>query len=253
MVHPSFVSPGRFRPMSTNAPLDGKVALITGASRGIGLAIARRLATMGAALSVCARDTAKLARAESELRSAGAKVLAAPADLTRPRDIASLVQKTEQSLGPIEILVNNAGIGHFGPAQDASEAHWDSVLDTNLKAVFLLSKAVAPGMIARRSGHIINIASLAGKNTFAGGAVYCASKWGLLGFTGCMAEDLRAYCIRVSAVCPGSVATDFSPHTGRDTQRMLQPDDVAHAVAAILTQAPQSFISEVVLRPTQKP
>jgi 3-oxoacyl-[acyl-carrier protein] reductase len=253
MVHPPSVSPGRFRPVSANSPFDGKVALVTGASRGIGLAIARRLAAMGATLSLCARDTARLARAESELRSAGAKVLAVPADLTRPGDIAALVQKTETSLGPVEILVNNAGIGYFGPAQNASEAQWDSVLDTNLKTVFLLSKAVAPGMIERRSGHIINIASLAGKNTFAGGAIYCASKWGLLGFTGCMAEDLRGYGIRVSAVCPGSVATDFSPHTGRDTRNMLQPEDVAHAVAAILTQAPQSFISEVLLRPTQKP
>jgi 3-oxoacyl-[acyl-carrier protein] reductase len=115
---------------------------------------------------------------------------------------------------------------------------------------------VAPGLIQRRAGHIINIASLAGKNAFAGGAIYCASKWGLLGFTQCVAEDLRAYGIRVSAVCPGSVATEFSPqgtHAGKDASKMLQPDDVAHAVAMLVTQAPQSFISEVVMRPTQKP
>jgi NAD(P)-dependent dehydrogenase (short-subunit alcohol dehydrogenase family) len=163
------------------------------------------------------------------------------------------VQKTEQSLGPVDILVNNAGIGYFAPIQEASEANWDAVLDTNLKAVFLLTKAVAPGMIARRGGHVINIASLAGKNSFAGGGIYCASKWGLLGLTQCMAEDLRPHGIRVSAICPGSVATDFSPHTGRDTSKMLQPEDVAHAVETILTQTPQSFISKVVLRPTQKP
>jgi NADP-dependent 3-hydroxy acid dehydrogenase YdfG len=108
-------------------------------------------------------------------------------------------------------------------------------------------------MIQRRGGHIINIASLAGKNSFAGGGIYCASKWGLLGLTQCMAEDLRPHGIRVSAICPGSVATDFSPHTGRDTSKMLQPEDVAHAVEAILTQAPQSFISEVLIRPAQKP
>jgi len=253
MVRPAFVSPDRNYKVPTNKPLNGKVALVTGASRGIGMAIARRLAEMGGALSLCARDAAKLERAASELRSRGASVLALPADLTRSNEIAALVKKTEESLGPVEILVNNAGIGVFGPAQDASEAQWDAVLDTNLKAVFLLSKAVAPGMITRRSGHIINIASLAGKNAFAGGAIYCASKWGLLGLTGCMAEDLRGYGIRVSAVCPGSVATDFSPHTGRDSQKMLQPEDVAHAVAMILMQAPQSFISEVLLRPTQKP
>jgi NADP-dependent 3-hydroxy acid dehydrogenase YdfG len=112
---------------------------------------------------------------------------------------------------------------------------------------------VAPGMISRRSGHIVNIASLAGKNAFAGGALYCASKWGLLGLTGCMAEDLRPFGIRVSAICPGSVATDFSPHSTKDRKKMLAPADVAHAVSMILTQAPQSFISEVLLRPTEKP
>ncbi|HXQ25494.1 MAG TPA: SDR family NAD(P)-dependent oxidoreductase [Candidatus Acidoferrales bacterium] len=239
--------------MITEKPLQGKVALVTGASRGIGLAIARALAGMGAKLGLCARDTKRLESAASELKSAGATAEAIPADVTRPGDIASLVAKTERSLGPIEILINNAGIGYFAPVQDASEANWDAMLDTNLKAVFLLSRAVAPGMIRRGSGHIVNIASLAGKNAFAGGSIYCASKWGVLGLTACMAEDLRSHGIRVAAICPGSVATDFSPHTGRDTSKMLQPEDVAHAVEMILTQAPQSFISEVLLRPAQKP
>ena len=239
--------------MDTNRPLEGKVTLITGASRGIGYAIARSLARMGAKLSLCARDPEKLQRASRELEGQGAKVLATPADVARASDITSLLEATERSLGAIEILVNNAGIGVFGPIQEASEANWDAVLDTNLKAVFLLSKAVAPGMISRRSGHIINIASLAGKSAFAGGSIYCTSKWGLLGLTQCLAEDLRPYEIRVSAICPGSVATDFSPQSKKDPRKMLQPEDVAHAVEMILTQAPQSFISEVLLRPTQKP
>lgn len=243
----------RMSGMTPNRLLEGKVALVTGASRGIGKAIARTLGRMGAVLSLCARDAQKLQSARRELEADGAKVLDVAADVSRPDDIASLVQTTERSLGPIEILVNNAGIGHFAPIQEASEANWDATLDTNLKAVFLLSKAVAPGMISRRSGHIINIASLAGKNAFAGGSVYCASKWGLLGLTQCAAEDLRPYGIRVSAICPGTVATDFSPHSGKDPGKMLQPEDVAHAVEMILTQAKQSFISEVLLRPTQKP
>ena len=233
-------------------PLVGKTALVTGASRGIGLAVAERLAELGADVAISARDAARLDAAAAALRKHGVRVATLVADLTQP-SVASVIEKAEQSLGPLDILVNNAGVGWFKPVQEFSEADWDAILDTNLKAVFLLTKAAAPGMIRRRTGHIVNIASLAGKNTFAGGAIYCASKWGLLGFTGCMAEDLRAYNIRVSAVCPGSVATDFSPHTGRDTQKLLQPEDVAHAVAAILTQAPQSFISEVLLRPTQKP
>jgi 3-oxoacyl-[acyl-carrier protein] reductase len=239
--------------MDAAKQLKGKVALITGASRGIGFAIARSLGRMGASVSVCARDAKRLESAANELKGEGITVFATPADVTRADQIASLVRGTEQTLGPVEILVNNAGVGYFGPVQEASEANWDAVLDTNLKSVFLISKAIAPGMIGRRSGHIVNIASLAGKNAFANGGIYCASKWGLIGLTQCMAEDLRAHGIRVSVVCPGSVATEFSPHAGKDTSKMLQAEDVAHAVGMIVTQAPQSFISEVLLRPTQKP
>jgi 3-oxoacyl-[acyl-carrier protein] reductase len=234
--------------------LAGKTALVTGASRGIGFAIARKLGLMGAKVAICARDARKLDDAAGRLRDDGVEVLAATADVASAAEIASLVTKAEKSLGSIEILVNNAGIGYFGPVQDADEKNWDSVLDTNLKSVFLLSKAVAPGMIERRSGHIINIGSLAGKNAFKNGSIYCASKWGLMGLTECMAEDLREYGIRVSVICPGSVATEFgSPASKKNPQKMLQPDDIAHAVEMLVTQATQSFISEVLIRPTQKP
>ncbi len=240
-------------PNAASKPLEGNIALITGASRGIGLAIARKLAQLGARLSLCARDSARLESAGGDLRHNGFETLTMAADVTRPNEIQNLVDRTHRELGPIDILINNAGIGRFGPAHQMSEADWDAVLDTNLKSVFLVTRAVVPGMIERKRGHVVNVSSLAGKNAFAGGGVYCASKWGLMGLTACMAEDLRAHNIRVSAVCPGSVATDFSPHTGRDTSKLLQPEDVAHAVATIVTQAPQSFISEIDLRPTQKP
>ena len=239
--------------MRAASSTEGKVALVTGASRGIGFAIARSLAGLGAKVALCARNPERLEKAAASLKNTGANVVPIPADVRNANDIASLVRSTEQSLGAIEILVNNAGIGVLAPIHEASEADWDSILDTNLKAVFLLTKAVAPGMIQRRGGHIINIGSLSGKSAFAGGAIYCASKWGLLGLTQCAAEDLRAHGIRVSAVLPGSVATDFSPHAGKDTSKMLQPEDVAHAVETIVTQAPQSFISEVNIRPAQKP
>jgi 3-oxoacyl-[acyl-carrier protein] reductase len=251
------MSPGEILEMeSSNAaskPLEGNIALITGASRGIGLAIARKLAQLGARLSLCARDAARLESAGADLRRNGFDSLTMVADVTHSNEIQKLVERTHRELGPIDILINNAGIGRFGPAHQMSEADWDAVLDTNLKSVFLVTRAVVPGMIERKRGHVVNISSLAGKNAFAGGGIYCASKWGLMGLTTCMAEDLRAHNIRVSAVCPGSVATDFSPHTGRDTSKLLQPEDVAHAVATIVTQAPQSFISEIDLRPTQKP
>jgi len=227
--------------------------LITGASRGIGLAIAERLGSLGARLAICARDKARIEAAAAGLRKRGAEVFATVADVTRPADATRLAEETSAALGPVDILVNNAGLGSFKPFYEFGEADWDSMLDTNLKGVFLVSRAVAPEMIRRRAGNIINISSLAGKNTFAGGGVYCASKWGLMGLTGCMAEDLRGHGIRVAAVCPGSVATEFSGHSGRDPGKLLQAEDVAHAVAAILTQGPTSFMSEIQMRPVAKP
>lgn len=236
-------------------PLQGQVALVTGGSRGIGKAIATKLAHLGAAVSICGRDPQTLQAATQELRALPAKVLAQAADVTKTADIAALVHATETQLGPITLLVNNAGIGNpgFGPVQEKSEGDWDRVLDTNLKSAFLVSRAVAPLMIQRRRGDIINISSLAGKNTFAGGSLYCASKWGLQGLTGCMAEDLRQYGIRVSVICPGSVATEFSGRGPKDSAKVLTADDVAHAVAMLALQGPQSFISEIHLRPVAKP
>ena len=239
--------------MNPEGPLAGRIALITGASRGIGLAIAQKLGQLGARLSICARNQSKLEDSAATLRASGFEVLVTQTDVTREEQISNLVQRTKQAFGPVDILVNNAGIGLFGPFQNHSEADWDTILNTNLKSVFLMSRAVAPEMILRKTGHIINISSLAGKNTFANGAVYCASKWGLMGLTGCMAEELRAHGIRVSAVCPGSVATEFSGQSAKDPSKTLQPEDVAHAVATLVTQSAGSFISEVHIRPTRKP
>jgi 3-oxoacyl-[acyl-carrier protein] reductase len=239
--------------MPIDVALAGQVAVVTGASRGIGLAIARKLGRMGARVSICARNKESLEEAAASLRSDGIEVEAMPADITRADDVTSLITETQRGVGPIDILVNNAGIGIFGPFHQQSEKDWDTVLDTNLKSVFLASRAVVPEMMQRKTGYIINICSLAGKSAFAGGAIYCASKWGLLGLSGSMAEDLRPYGIRVSAICPGTVATEFSPHAGKDSAKMLHPEDVAHAVAALVTQSPGSFISEIDIRPTQKP
>ena len=172
--------------------------------------------------------------------------------MTLAGDVEKLIERTLAEFGEIEVLVNNAGIGLFGSFYERSESDWDAVLDTNLKAVFLASRAVAARMIRSGGGHIINISSLASKSAFSGGAIYCASKWGLMGLTACMAEDLRAHGVRVSVICPGSVNTEFSPHTGRPPATLLEPEDVAHAVATLLTQSPQSFISEIDLRPLKK-
>ena len=236
-----------------NAPLSGGVALVTGASRGIGRAIAHRLASLGASVAVCGRDRAALANSAEALGKSGARIFSQVADVTIPADVTRLVSETEAALGPITILVNNAGIGLFGPAHEKTEADWDRVHNTNLKSVFLVSRAVVPSMIRRGAGDIINISSLAGKNTFAGGGIYCASKWGVIGLSGCMAEDLRDHGIRVSVICPGSTATEFSGRGPKDSSKTLRPEDVAHAVEAIVTQGPRSFISEIHVRPLRKP
>ena len=234
-------------------PLAGGIALVTGGSHGIGRAIAHQLAVLGASVAICGRDGDALEAAARGLAKTGARIHALTADVSKSADVTNLVAKTESALGPITILVNNAGIGLFGPAHEKTEADWDRVIETNLKSVFLVSRAVAPSMIRRGSGDIINISSLAGKNTFAGGGIYCASKWGVLGLSGCMAEDLREHGIRVSVICPGSVDTAFSGRGAKDPSKVLRPEDVAHAVKAIVTQGPRSFLSEMHLRPLRKP
>jgi len=234
-------------------PLSGGVALVTGASRGIGRAIAQRLASLGASVAICGRDRAALANTAEAIGNTGVRVFSAVADVTRSADVAGLITETEAALGSITILVNNAGIGLFGPAHEKTEDEWDRVHNTNLKSVFLVSRAVVPSMIRRGGGDIINISSLAGKNTFANGGIYCASKWGVIGLSGCMAEDLRDHGIRVSVICPGSTATEFSGRAPKDPSRALGPEDVAHAVETIVTQNPRSFISEVHVRPLRKP
>lgn len=232
--------------------LSGSVALVTGGSRGIGRAIAHRLAVLGASVAICGRDRTALENAAADLERLDTRAFFYVTDVTHAKQVSELVAETEAALGSITILVNNAGIGLFGPAHEKTEADWDRVVNTNLKSAFLVSRAVVPSMIRRGSGDIINISSLAGRNTFAGGGIYCASKWGLMGLSGCMMEDLREHGIRVSVVCPGSVATEFSSSRPKNPGKALSPDDVAHAVEAIVTQSPGSVLSEIQLRTLHK-
>ena len=234
-------------------PLAQQAALVTGGGRGIGRAIAVRLAALGADVAICGRTPAALEATAAALRSAGVRALSGAADVRRAREVAEFVARVETELGPVAVLVNCAGIGIFGPAHERTEEEWDHVLDTNLKGVWLMSRAVVPSMIQRQRGHIINISSLAGKNVFPGGGLYSASKWGLQGLSATMAEELRDHGIRVCVISPGSVATEFSQQAGRDPSKKLQPDDVAYAVEMVLLQGPQSFMSQIDLRPLRKP
>jgi short-subunit dehydrogenase len=236
----------------TGSPLTGSTALVTGASRGIGRAIALRLAQLGARLLLVARDRAALTALQQEIVQRGAVAEILPCDLISASEIAALASRIDAA-GDCDMLINAAGIGRIGaPLHQMPVEDYDAVLATNLRAPFLLMRAVVPGMIARGTGHIVNISSLAGQGPLANGAAYAASKWALNGLTYSAAEELRAYNIRVSVVAPGSVNTEFG-RGGKDRAKMLQADDVANVVAMLVTQPPQSFISEVRMRPTQKP
>ncbi len=235
-------------------PLGGQVAVVTGAGRGIGAAIAVRLAGMGAATVVCGRTRAKLEATVAAISKAGGQAEVAECDVTDLGSVEAVASRLDRGFGRLDILVNNAGIGAFSsPLHQLPPESWDHVLNTNLRGVFYCIRSFAPLMIRARSGHIVNISSLAGKNALPNGAAYAASKWGLNGLSYSVAEELRIHNIRVSVVCPGSVNTELSPHEGKDVNKMLQPDDIAHAVAMLVTQAPQSFASEILLRPTLKP
>ena len=240
--------------MNQLKPLSTHVALVTGAGRGIGAAVSRTLAELGATLVMTGRTRQSLEATAAALAPSGSAIDVIPCDIQDLRSVEDLASQVEQKHGRLDILVNNSGVGVFGrPLHQLAPGDWDRVLNTNLRGVYHMIRSFAPKMIAARSGHIINISSLAGKNPVPNGAAYAASKWGLNGLSYSVAEELRGYGIRVSVVCPGSVDTDLSPHEGKDKSRMLKPEDVAHIVEMLVTQAPESFVSEVLIRPTQKP
>ena len=231
-----------------------KIAVVTGGGSGIGAAIAHKLSGLGATVIVCGRTRPRLDEAAAQIRAAGGQSEAIVCDLADWNSVSALADRVQHTFSRVDILVNNAGTGSFGgPLHTMPVEKWDPILNTNLRGVFYTTKAFAPMMIAAGGGHIINISSIAGKNALPNGAAYAASKWGLNGLSYSVAEELRGHNIRVSIICPGSTHTGFSPHTGKSADKMLQPGDVAHVVAMLVTQAPQSFASEVILRPTQKP
>lgn len=229
--------------------LSQKVALVTGGGHGIGAAIARKLAGLGLTVVICGRNQTRLQQTAREIQCESLVV-----DVTDWPSVAALAERIKATFNRLDVLVNNAGIGGFGgPLHTMPLENWDAVLNTNLRGVFYTVRAFAALMISGGGGDIINISSIAGKNALPNGAAYGASKWGLNGLSYSIAEELRSHNIRVSVICPGSTNTELSPHPGKDPKKMLQGDDIAHVVAMLVTQAPQSFASEVVLRPTQKP
>ena len=195
--------------------LSGRVALVTGGTKGIGQAVALALAEAGASVMVSARTTSEVERVVREMEEAFPdRIAGMPCDVRRPDSCRELIEQTTQRFGGLDILVNNAGVGIFKPLQEMTDEEWRRQLETNLDSVFYLSKAAVPHLIDSAFAWIINVGSLASRNAFGGGAGYNASKFGLLGLSEAMMHDLRHQGIRVSIVMPGSVDTDFSQPEG---------------------------------------
>jgi NADP-dependent 3-hydroxy acid dehydrogenase YdfG len=232
--------------------IQNQIAVVTGAGRGIGRAIAIELGRLGAKVVLTARSRAELEETGSAI---GPNASVMPANVRRKEELQAVFEQTASAVGPVDILVNAAGLGIFGPVATFKDEDFETLIETNLRGIFLTCRLVLPSMIERKQGHIVNIASIAGKVGSANRAVYCASKFGVVGFTESLAEELRQFGIRASVVCPGSTDTRFSPGEGsaKAREKMLRPEDIAYAVRTIVTQESNSFISEIIMRPTQKP
>jgi NADP-dependent 3-hydroxy acid dehydrogenase YdfG len=237
-----------------NKLLEGKRALVTGASKGIGFAIASALLRNGADVVICARDRNGLDNALERLRAIpDAKVAGTVADVSRSSAVEELFQFADRELKALDILVNNAGIGIFRAAGELSVEEWDRVIGINLSGAFYCTREALARFAAARGGHIINISSLAGKNPFAGGSAYNASKFGLNGFSEAVMMDHRYDNVRVSYIMPGSVATEFSGHSSwaRTEDWKIAAEDIAEIVLTILRMPERTLISRVEVRPSR--
>ena len=279
--------------------LDGKVAVVTGGTRGIGLAIAKELRRAGAAVAICGRSQSGIDRAIQELSEMAATqnsdvpdeesskdAAAAGMDVTRvrnlgpsekpaaasasaatsgptnllglavdvrdPAQVTQFISLIDREMGRLDILVNNAGVGIFSPVAELSVDDWRLVIETNLSGAFFCSRAALPLLRRGGGGTIINISSLAGKNPFAGGAAYNASKFAINGFSEAMMLDHRNDNIRVSYIMPGSVATEFS-RGGSEAQWKIAPEDIAEIVMTVLRMPARTLISRVEVRPATPP
>jgi NAD(P)-dependent dehydrogenase (short-subunit alcohol dehydrogenase family) len=229
----------------------GKKALVTGASRGIGRSIAELLLKAGVEVAICGRDRENVRKAVAELSPLG-RVVGEPADVAKESEVSNLFRSIDAQLGGLDILVNNAGVGIFRSVADASIDEWKAILETNLSGVFYCCREAIPRMRTRGGGFIVNISSLAGRNAFAGGSAYNASKFGLNGFSEAMMLDLRYDGIRVSYVMPGSVDTEFGQRSEHASWK-IAPEDVAEAVLHVLRQPERTIISRVEMRPSKPP
>ena len=232
--------------------LTGQVALVTGAGRGIGKSIAVALSRQGVSVALTARTQSEIDDVAAAIRASGGRAIALRADMRDEEQILRMTGDTLKEFGRIDILVNNAGLGHFAKVQQLGAEQFDEMWAVNVRGVFLLTKAVLPSMSERRSGDIVNIASLAGRNSFVGGAGYSATKWALIGFARSLMLEVRGDNIRVITLCPGSVDTDFAG-PGRTPPRpgvIPTADDIAAVAIDALSMPRSVMVSEIDIRPT---
>ena len=242
--------------MSDNTQLAGKVAVVTGGTRGIGLAVAEALLSRGASVAIGGQTEANLGAARAALggaADAGRRLEAVAADVADEAQARALVERAVTRFGGLDILVNNAGVGLFAGLADLAPADWRRVIDTNLTGVFYCCHAAIPHLRARGGGWIFNVSSLAGKNAFPGGGAYCASKAGLNAFSEVLMQEVRHDDIRVSYIMPGSVDTDFGGPSGRRADWKIAPEDIAQVIVDLLQHPARTLASRIESRPSRPP
>lgn len=234
--------------------LKNKIVLVTGAGRGIGCAIALALAKAGAKLALAARHQNELENVAQEIRALKSEAFIVPTDMREESQVRAMIEKTVGHFGALHVLVNNAGLGHFHHVAEMTTAQWDEMFDVNLRGVFLATREALPHLRKVGESFVVNIASLAGKNTFVNGGGYAATKWGLRAFSQCLMLEERQYGVRVLVVCPGSVDTEFatgragSPHSAK--KEIIRPEDVAETIVLSLQMPQRTMVSEIDIRPT---
>jgi len=233
--------------------LSDKTCVVTGATEGIGRAIVAALASGGARLAVCARTSERVAELVETLRTSGRTALGRACDVSDEGAVRAFAAAVRSELGPVDVLVNNAGLAHFVPVAEMDTAAFDEIMAVNVRGTFLMTRAFLPGMLERQRGHIVNIASLAGRNPVPNAAAYSASKHAVLGFSKSLFAEVRKHGIRVTAICPGSVVTPFFDKSGSqlsNPEGKLRPEDIADTVLAALQLPERALVSELDVRPT---
>ncbi len=230
--------------------LSGKIAVVTGAGRGIGLAIAEAIAQQGAHVVLTARTEAEIKSAAENIVARGGSASAIACDVSKEAEVSALGSVVLERYTTVDVLVNNAGMGIFKPVHELSVADFDTMWNVNMRGVFMVTRVFLDAMMKAKKGDIVNIASLAGKNTFKTGAGYAATKWALRGFSGSLMLEAREHNIRVATICPGSVDTQFSA-AGKTGENIPKASDVADAVLFCLNAPGRTMFSEIDIRPTR--